>query len=255
SEALEFHMNENAVNQARQFRVTLTYQGRNVGEQILNITARFMLDLQYAQSLQLKEGLEAPIQVRVRNQSNVPTDAGLKVTFTSDPNILQVVKGEVQVGVLQPGESRVIEFTAIDRGTGSVVEAPMVFQASTAEGRRVGLIDGEQRIPLVNDYRISLSTGAGALRSNGVTRVQYTITNVSSRLLLKGMQLKVSVLGDASKNFVVIGPNPQYLTPLIQGQSLSFEVPSLVTAGNSGGTLQLELQEDGRTVVINRTDF
>ncbi|OFY98217.1 MAG: hypothetical protein A2Z97_10505 [Bdellovibrionales bacterium GWB1_52_6] len=255
SEALDFRMNENAVNQAKQFRVTLYYQGRNVGEQVFTLTTKFITTLQIVGSPQLREGLESSLAVKVRNQSNKPTEPSLKVVLTSDPAILQVTKGSADIGVLNPGEERIVEFSVIARAHGASIRVPYVLQSLLGSGRRIGLTDGEKSVPLVNDYRISVSGNTRALRANGVTRMQYTITNISSRLLLKGLQLKARILGNDAQNFVIIGPNPQYLTPLIKGQSLSFDVPILVKAANSGGSLELEVQEDGRTVVISQTDF
>lgn len=254
-EALEFRMNENAVNRAKQFRVTLFYQGRNAGEKVIAINTKFMVDVSFAESPELKTGLETRLKIKLRNQSTKPTDAGFKVLFRSNPQILEVLKDRVEVGILNSGEERVIEFPVIAREGGSSIQVPMVVQALLGNERRVGLIDEERRVPLVNDYRIEVGAGARALRAAGVSRVEYVIRNVGSRLLMKGLQLKVKILGDNAGNFAVIGPNPQYLTPLLQGQSLSFVVPILSRDANSGGVLELEVQEDGRSVVINRTEF
>lgn len=254
TEALEFRMNENAVNRTKRFRVTMFYQDRNVGTQTLEVMPKFMVNMSFAESPQLREGLESSLKIRVRNQSSAQTDAGLKVTFNSRPEILEITKGEVAVGVLAPGEERVIEFKAIARKHGAIIAVPMVFQAQGG-GRRIGLIDEERSIPLVNDYRIEVSAKSQNLRSAGVTRVQYKITNIGSRLLLRGLQLKARITGDNASEFVVIGPNPQFLTPLMQGQSVSFVVPILAKSSNSGGTLELEVQEDGRAVVISQTEF
>lgn len=255
-EALEFRMNENAVNRAKNFRVTLSYQGRNVGEKIVAIQARFMVDMAFAESPELKEGIATKLKVRLRNQSNKATDAGLKVLFRSNPELIEILNDRVAVGILNPGEERVVEFGVIARRGGAVLEVPMVFQSLLGTERRVGLIDQELRIPLVNDYRIEVGIpGVRALRSAGVSRVEYTIRNVGSRLLMKGLQLKVKINGENGGNFAVIGPNPQYLSPLLQGQSLSFVVPILSRDSNSGGVLELEVQEDGRTVIISRTEF
>lgn len=254
-EALEFRMNENAVNRSKQFRVSAFYQGRKVGEQVVAVQTKFMIDMGFAESPELKEGLASVLKIKVRNQSTKATDAGLKVTFRSNPDILEVLKDTAAVGALNPGEERVVEFPVIARQGGSSIQVPMVLQSLLGNNRRVGLIDEERRIPLVNDYRIDVGSGARTLRAAGVSRVEYTIRNVGSRLLLKGLQLKVKILGDNAGNFAVIGPNPQYLTPILQGQTISFVVPVLSRDANSGGVLELEVQEDGRTVIISRTEF
>ena len=254
-QTLEFRMNENTVNHASKFRVTLSYQGRNVGQQIISVDTSYMVDIAFAESPELSEGVQTTLKVRVRNQSNQPTDAGLAVTLSSKPESMEVLKPTITVGVLNPGEVKVLEFPVIDHAHGAVVQVPMAFSATLGTGRRVGMNDLEQNIALKNDYVIQTTSNLSGLRSNSVTRVSYSIRNVSSRLLLKSLQLKISVAGPNSKNFVVVGPNPQFLEPLLQGQTLSFGVPVLSQASNSGGTLQLEVQEDGRTVIINQTDF
>lgn len=255
-EALEFRMNENAVNRARTFRVSVVYQGNVISTQDLAVTTKFMIDVNFAESPELKEGLESVLRVKVKNQSRAATDAAFAVKFSSDPKVLEIQNPIVAVGVLNAGEERVIDYKVIARGRGgSSISAPVVFEAALGTGRRVGLMDREERIPLVNDYRIHTNGAASNLRTAGVTRVSYTITNVGSRMVMKGLQLKVSVTGDNSANFAVVGPNPQYLQPLLQGQNLTFVVPVLAKSSGMNGVLELEVQEDGRTVVIHRAEF
>ncbi|NUM88461.1 MAG: hypothetical protein HUU37_04575 [Bdellovibrionales bacterium] len=255
-EALEFRMNENAVNRTKTFRVSVVYQGNVISTHDIAVATKFMVDVGFAESPELKEGLESVLRLKVKNQSQKPTDAGFAVKFSSDPKILEIKNPVVQVGVLNAGEERVIEFKVIARGRGGAsVTAPVVFDAALGTGRRVGLLDREERIPLVNDYRIQTNGGARNLRTAGVSRVSYTITNVGSRMAMKGLQLKVSVTGENAANFAVVGPNPQYLQPLIQGQTLTFVVPVLAKSSGMGGVLELEVQEDGRPVVIHRAEF
>jgi len=243
------------VNKAKRFRITMFYQNRNVGEQIVDITSKFMIDVSYAEAPELKEGIESSLKIRVKNQSQTPSDAGLKLSFNSDPEKLEMRRTEAQIGILNPGEERIIEFPVIARETGAEIRVPLVFLASLGTGRRVGLIDEERRIPLINDYRIQVAPTVNGLRNEGITRIEYTIQNISSRMLMKGLQLKVKVMDDTANNFVVIGPNPQYLMPMIRGQSIGFVIPVLVKSNNAGGVLELEVQEDGHGVVISRVSF
>ena len=48
SDALEFRLNENTVGSAQTFRVSLSYQGRAVGSQIVTVNPRFLTELSFA---------------------------------------------------------------------------------------------------------------------------------------------------------------------------------------------------------------
>jgi hypothetical protein len=133
---------------------------------------------------------------------------------------------------------------------------PLMFQASVASGRRIGLLDETHEVPVMNDYKISLvNPDLPALAKAGVTRLNYIVRNVNTRLSPKGLQLIVRVLGDRAQDFSVVGPNPQYLIPLLTGQTTAFVVPMLAKLDGSHGTVELEVQEDGRAVVIHRVNF
>ncbi|MGE0616749.1 MAG: hypothetical protein AB7P04_14045 [Bacteriovoracia bacterium] len=259
TEALEFRMNESAVNQAKAFVLKAFYQGRQIGNSQLVVTAKFMTVVTYAEPPELQEGIESPVKMKVTNQSQAATEANLLVTFESKPEDLQITVGSAAVGVLQPGESRVVEFRAIARKPGSSIKIPVFFSANLGPadrgGRRVGLLDEMKEIPLKNDYRIGLKNSIGGLRKAGTTRAEYVITNISSRVSSRGLQLKASFLDDADANLVVLGPNPQYLKPIRRGKSLSFVIPVMSKRDNDGGTLVLEVQEDGRTVVVHQAKF
>jgi hypothetical protein len=255
-EALEFRMNENAADAARQFRISLLYRGTVIGTGTIAVTTKFMTRVDYAEAPRFQEGLESVLKIKVTNESTKATDAGLKLDFSSNTKVVEALTPSVSVGMLNPGETRVVEFKAIARGPGGdAVNAPLLFQAKLGSGRRVGMIDSELVIPLVNDYRITVGAEINNLREAGVSRVSYRISNVGSPLLMKGLQLRVRVLGENAENFSVVGPNPQYLQSLLQGQNLSFVVPVRSKAPNTGGVIELEAQEDGRTVVVHRVEF
>lgn len=255
-DALDFRMNESAANRVSRFVVTAFYQGRKIGEQTLDVNTKFLLDVQLAEPLTLKDGLATVVKLRVTNQSQKPSDPVVKVKFVSDPKKLDIANPEQGIGALAPGESKVLEYTVTAHTTDAWLRIPVAFTATGSAGRRIGLLDMTQQVPVVNDYRVALTNAIGGLQKAGVIRANYKVTNTGSRLLYKSLQLKVTFKDtDNGDNFVVIGPNPQYLMPMEQGETAQFVVPVLVKADNRGGTLVLELMEDGRTVVIREENF
>ena len=160
------------------------------------------------------------------------------------------------MGALAPGEEKTIEFPVIGIASGESVTLPLAAVANLGDqGRRVGALEINPIASITNDYKLMVQSAPASLRMAGLTRVMYTVQNISSGLLLKSMQLKISFSGENKDEFVVIGPNPQFLNPLLQNESLSFEVPVMVQTSNGGGVMRLELSEDGRSVLINQTNF
>jgi len=254
SEILELYMNHSSVNQKRDFQVKAFYQGREVGEKIISITSRYMVDVKFASAPKLLEGMKAKLAIKVKNQSNQPTDETALLKVNANTSELELLKKEISIGVLQPGQERVIEVEAIGRSRKAVLELPIILEVRFGAGRRVGLQDAKTTVEMVNDYRIMADTNAvAALKKKGLVRLNYSIKNVGSKNALKGLQLKVSFTNP--DGFRVIGPNPQFVSPLRNGQSLKFTVPVLVKDNNGGGTVELEVQENGRTTVINRNQF
>ena len=131
---------------------------------------------------------------------------------------------------------------------------PLLFEAA-GSGRRWGLLDLTKELPVVNDYSIRLSSDVAALKRQGVARLEYVIRNESSRLGFQGLQLHARILGSSTAEFQVIGPNPLLLSPLVPGQAVSFLVPVLALRDGLAGTLELEVKENGQTVVIHRKEF
>jgi hypothetical protein len=218
------------------------------------VNPRFLTELSFASRPEVKEGLQTTLQIRVHNNGNKPTDPNLKVKLQAASREIEILQDTALAGQIAPGGDKIVSFPVIGRGQGNTVDLPLVIQALESSGRRIGLIDGVQSLPVTNDYRVQIRQDTlSGLRSNGLTRIEYVVQNVSSRILLKGLSLKVTFPGSANGQFVVIGPNPQYLQPVLQGQTASFLIPVLSSGGN--GVMQVEVKEDGRTVVIDRNNF
>ncbi len=256
NDALQFTLTDAVVNRATQVVVTAFYQGRNVGMETIRLTAKYWVQLEFAETPRLLEGLEATLKVKVRNQSP-NTETGLvKLEVLSNSQVIQLVRKDAAVNTLAAGETKVVEFVAIARSPEAAVRAPLAFLATTSTGRRIGVMDFTGSVPLINDYRINVEQDVSLLRKPGITRVPYRIRNISSRLLFKGLQLKARIIdADDATNFKVLGPNPQYLTPLENGQLLTFVIPVMANTVSRGATIELEVQEDGRTTVIHQLNF
>ena len=254
TDAMEMRLLESAANRTVKLTLTVLYQGRNVGSQDLSLRPQFIADIKLAGDISLKEGMPTTVRVSVRNQSDVTTDSSFKLGLIWDSAKVQVVNPEVTVGVLAPNQARTVEFTVIGRTLDNSISAPIAVQAISS-GRRIGLTDFSRSVPVLNDYRIDLKNSISSLRSGGMVRAQYSLKNVSSRFLFKGLQLKIRVLdaqGRAVSAVQVIGPNPQYLQPVAKGTSVEFVIPLVSQGLLNGGILELEVQEDGQTVVIHQ---
>ncbi len=255
TDALEVTMTEAAVGRASALAFTLLNQGRSGGEQGVSINTRFAVEAQYAEIPKLSEGLVRPIRMRVTNVSQAPTDPVLRVQLWTNTKEVELTKPEFDIPGLAAGESRVLEFPAIAHTPANSANFKSVLSLWTPGSRRVGLLDQAQEVPVANDYRITTKTAVGTLRAGGIVRVEYQITNVSSRLTSKSLQVSARVLGPNAANFSIVGPNPQFLSPLDAGKTKGFVIPVLSKNGNGGGTLELQVQEAGVPVVIHRIDF
>lgn len=255
-EALEIRLNESAAEKVSAFRVTAFYQGRNIGEIAVNIRARFQLSVAIDGNPAFKDGISTSVRFRLTNVSEKATDSILKIRFQSNPQQLVIDEPEKSIPGLASGETRMVEYWVTARTADASLHLPFAVSVNGSTTRRIGLLDETRQVPIVNDYRIQLVSSAEPLRKAGVTRVLYQIRNSGSRLLYKSLQLKVSVKEASDPTgFAVIGPNPQYLLPLEKGETTQFLVPIAVKSENPGGVLELELQEDGQTVVIHQQDF
>ncbi|MEK6579799.1 MAG: hypothetical protein AABZ55_11280 [Bdellovibrionota bacterium] len=251
---LEFRFNESALNKLSRFRVLLSYQGKLSGEDTLDLTSKYQLGVRFESAPELHEGLPATLQFKVKNDSNLTIADFLNLKLTSPSGEIEIVQGEAKVSSLSAGEERIVPFIVIARAAGNSMRFPIAIEALSGK-RRVGAFYFNESVPVLNDYKVTIKGELDGLRSSGTVRALYEIEDQSPRSQLRGLQLIVRIKGDAMNSVQVMGPHPQYLKPLVKGEKTSFVIPFAVTANNSGGTLELEVQEDGRTVVIHRIEF
>ncbi len=255
SDALEFRMNESAADTVKRFRLDVYVNGRLSDSREFRVETKFLAALGIPVMPDLKEGMETSIEVVVKNQSQVPTDGQFQVELVSRPEILEVLDGTKVVGVLAAGESRRLVFRVITRGHGDRLNLPLAIEARDGDRRRVGVLSFQRSIPVTNEYRVDVLNGVESLSQAGVVRLEYQITNVSSNLLMNSLQLSAQVSGRDGDNFVIVGPNPQFLAPMLPGQITNFVIPVLVREGGRSGTLELEIKENGRTTMVHRRSF
>lgn len=255
-EALEFRMNENALDEAREFKVRVSYQGRDAGEKTIRVTTKFMLKTSLAETPRLLEGLETKIKIKVQNQARKASDPQASLTLKSESGAIEILGTTAPLGTLAPGAEKIVEYRVIARSRQSEIPTALTVDARTGAGRRIGLLSENRAVPVVNDYRIYADENAlPGLRKAGLTRLSYSIRNIGARTLMKSLQLSIRVISADGSELKVVGPNPQFLSPLVQGQTTRFVIPVLAKAANGGGVVELEVKEDGRTVVINRNKF
>jgi hypothetical protein len=257
SEALEFRMSEKDADKVANFKLSVTYQGRDVGSAALKVETKFMSRIRFAEDPKLQEGLLSPFFVMVSNQSKVRINEGGTLTVRSDPKILEIQDETMKLAALSVQGTQILQYFATVRSTGATQKIPFGMEVLTAKGRRIGLLDETKAVPILNDYRVQVvSSGAeSALRTKGLARLTYRIRNVSSRAFAKGLQMKIRFKTGVEGSHQVIGPNPQYLAPLQKGQQADFVVPVSVLKGGTSGLLELEVFEDGKIVVIHQLKF
>ena len=255
--ALAFQFSESAVNSPHRLLVSVKYKGQDAGSQTVTVTPQFMADTQITGPNQILEGMQSTISIQVTNRSTQDMDAGTNVNLSADTSVMEVLQANAPLtNGLAAGASTTVQFPVIVHALeGTTANLPVSVAVTLPSGRRIGLLDNTDQIPVVNDYRIELTSSAAGLEQTGVTRLSYKVTNANSRLTHKGLQLQVTVLGPNAGNFSVLGPNPQYLSPIMQGQSSTFTVPVLSNSANNGGIVQLSVYEDGRTVVVHQVNF
>ena len=243
------------VNRSSRFKVSVLQSGRSGGDLDLNLVSQFMLETTLAERPTLLEGIPTPIRVKVSNQSTQDSDLGTLARMTVDSENIEIRKSEASVGVVPAGESRVVEFVVVARQASDQIRLPIAVETLLGTGRRVGLIDQTLALPVLNDYQIHLDTDMSLLSQPGVTRIEYKIKNKNSRVLNRGLQLSIRIRGADEKEFQVLGPNPQYIKPLQNGETTQFVFPVLVKSANKQGMLELEVKENGRLVVIHQRSF
>jgi hypothetical protein len=262
TEALEFYMDESSVDQTRGFTVGATYQARSAESASVQVNTQWLAKTSVVEPLHLQEGLPGQIGISVANNSTqVDIASGSTATLTGQHGFLDVPgnTGTQMLGSLAAsGGAAVALFPVILRANGDTVKVPLAVTVADVFKRRIGLLVTAEEAATENDYKIDEDPATlPNLRTAGITRVTYKIRNISSRLVARSLHLKATIVGDNPNqpNFKILGPNPQYLNPITQGQETYFEVPILSNASNGGGTIQLEVTESGRPVVTRQTDF
>jgi len=254
SQALSFRMNDNADGTQTGFAFEVYLNGKLSDQGSIQIKTQFMMQIAVVQLPDLKEGLNSVLKLKVKNRANISTDSDLNLTLSSDKE-LSIPQPKQSIGSMAAGEEKFIEYNVISRSHGDRVNLPLGLQAHVSGGRRVGLYSTRAQVPVTNDYRISIKQGVENLATAGVARLEYEIQNRSARDILNSLQMELKVKGEGESNFAVLGPNPQFLSPMLPGQVVNFVIPVMVKDNNVHGLLELSVKENGRTVVIHQREF
>ncbi|MBL7715686.1 MAG: hypothetical protein JNL01_09480 [Bdellovibrionales bacterium] len=261
TDALGLRLTESAIKKSITVNFELTYEGRRIHFESKTITASFLSTLRLVSPLGLQEGLTTQANIEVTNQSNQPTSSKTKVKMLWNTSEVEILQPEATVGVLKPGEKKIVSFLMKGRTTRSQVDVPIAFQVTDSGSgteRRIGLMEFQSQVPVMNDYRISIDSDLSGALKGGLVRAIYKITNQNSRLVLRPLLVTLRFLSPDQKTLSattasVIGPNPQYVRPLENKASRNFVIPVVVNQGMAKGSIfELEVQEEGEVVVIHR---
>lgn len=238
---------------------TVTLRAYWRGQLVDSRTASFRIQnravLEFAEKPSLREGLETTLKVKVSNVSSAPISGPIAVELRADSTKVELLDTRAALATLEAGESRVVEFRVIGRTELDSENLPFAVQVTDGSRKRVVARDFTGAVPVINDYRVKVASVSGAFKE-GVSRIQYVVRNASSRLLFSSLELHARMLdasGAVRSDVTWIGFNPQYLMPLERGEQARFVVPVFLKSAAQGGSIELEVRENGVPVVIHRT--
>ncbi len=255
SDALDFQLPEYALREDFHLRLKLFYQGRIISEEDIALRGLYATEITLSGSQQLAEGLPRALSVTVKNRSTQTLPENTRVNLrANENNAIELPINESTLGALAPGESRTLEFPLIARNFSDQALLPLDVRIE-AGARRLGRHIEERPFSVLNAYRVNISNDVKALRQAGGARLEYQITNNGSLEKGRALQVTVRFVGANAGIFSLPGVNPQYLAPVAQGRTVTFVAPVNVAEANGGGTLEIEIQEEGRPVIIRRIKF
>jgi hypothetical protein len=251
-------VSESALNHSVSATVKVFYRGKLLGSKSYSFLVRNRATVEFSERPVIREGLESTLKVKVTNNSSQAITGPVRLELRSDSRHIELRQASAEVATLAPGETRETTFRVV--GTSDQDSPQISLAISVVDGarKRVAVRDFSGSVPVVNDYRVRLLDGGGSLKNSGVTRLNYRIRNVSSRLVFGALELYARVL-DANGKVVPearwIGFNPQFLLPLEKGEQVKFVIPVVMPQGVSAGMVELEVRENGVPVVIHQARF
>ncbi len=258
SGAIPVIVSESALNQSVTATVRVFWKGSLLGTKSYRFDVRNRATIEFAERPTIREGLESTLKVRIRNNSSQPINGPIRLELRSDSRQIQIRQAVDEVGALAPGEERLATFRVVGRSDQDSPQLPLAILATDGSRKRLTVKDFSGSVPVVNDYRVKLLDGSASLRRAGVTRLNYEVRNVSSRLVFGALELYARVL-DANGKVIPearwIGFNPQFLLPLERGEKVRFVIPVVMPEGVSAGTVELEIRENGVPVVIHQASI
>lgn len=255
SDSLSFSLPEYALREEFTLALKLFYQGRLISEEGLTLKAQYSAEIKAAGNVRLAEGLPRIMRLTVANRSSLPWPADARLSLRSPASgQVEIPAGEFPLNALTPGEQQTVEVPLIARASGPQVNVPLDVRIE-AGPRRLGRLVEERGLTVGNAYKVSINSDLNNLRKSGAARLAYQITNLDSVHRGRALQVAIRFLGETPSNFALPGPNPQYLSPVAPGQTVSFALPVKIAAANSGGVLEFEVREEGQPVIIRRISF
>ena len=255
SDALVFQLPEYALREDFRLRLKLFYRGRIISEEDIALRGLYAAEITLSGGQHLAEGLPRALSVTIKNRSTQTLPENTRVNLrANENNAIELPVNELSLGALAPGESRNVEFLLIARGFSDKAILPLDIRIE-AGARRLGRRIEERSYSVLNAYSINISNGLQGLRQAGSARLGYQITNNGSLEKGRALQVTARFVGENAGIFSLPGVNPQYLAPVAQGRTVAFVAPVNIAMPNEGGTLEIEVQEEGRPVIIRRIKF
>ncbi len=254
---LPIRFNEAGLGKSSSVTVRAYWRGQLLDTRKIAFKVQNRASIEFAEKPVMREGLETTVKVKVSNVSSAPISGPVSVELRAESTKVELLDTRASLATLEAGESRVVEFRVIGRSELDSENLPFAVQVADGSRKRVAARDFTGAVPVINDYRVKVAGVAGGIKA-GVSRIQYVVRNVSSRLLFSSLELHARLLdsqGAVRTDVTWIGFNPQYLLPLERGEQARFVVPVFLKSAVEGGTIELEVRENGVPVVIHRTSL
>lgn len=259
TEALEFRGTEAGAGKDIRFLIRVMEHGSLSGEATVVVTPRFALEIGASLPAGLAEGLERPMRLTIRNQTTRAIEPGARLLVEPSSDLLEIRSAPMQLPLIPPNDSLPIDVTTVVRATGPRAEISLSTTLTSSEGRRLAAPDLTVTADVINTYDLAIVNGIPPLRSAGTHRLEYQLTNRASDNALRSLQVIVRLLSADGKatleGAAVAGPHPQLLSPIARTARRTFVVPVRVDANNTGGVMEIEIQEGGTAVLIRRVKF
>jgi|GEM_PF-4290978 len=256
--AFEFQINPQMVDKDVYVKVSAYYRGQKIDESEVQAHAvpKYMLKLDLSNKSQLNEGKLTQFIATATNNSSEGTEK-IVLTLASEADKMEVVKGTAEISAIEKGATAEAAFEVIARAFAKPLSVPIAIEAKYASGQRVGLLDTEKKLPVLNDYVFSFTKKElKNLRKKGTHSFEARITNVSKRKSSANLQLNIRIIEGDKTNFTIVKQAKIKAIPKNGRAEVAVSMRAgAVTKAEESIVLEIELVEDGNIVQVHREKF